>query len=91
MGIFLRCFIYFIFFRVMLSGVFVHRVFCTCCVRFKGAGVMLRFLWCTRINPQWRRKLLQLEWRFSVSLNKIYPYGAQEWNVNWISNLGGEK
>ncbi|XP_068671483.1 amidase-like [Montipora foliosa] len=24
-------------------------------------------------------------WRFSASLNKIYPYGAQEWNVNWIN------
>ena len=80
---------------LLLSGVFVHRVFCTCCVRFEGAGVMRRFLWCTRENISLtcngRRKSLQLEWRFGASLNKIYPYGAQEWNVNWISNLGGEK
>ena len=22
---------------------------------------------------------------------KMYPYGAQEWNVNWINKTGGEK
>ena len=32
----------------LLSGVFVHRVFCAYFVRFEGAGVMRRFLWCTR-------------------------------------------
>ena len=31
------------------------------------------------------------EWRFSASLNKIYPYGAQEWKVNWINKTGDEK
>ena len=34
----------------MLSGVFVHRVFFAYFVRFEGAGVMLRFLWCTQEN-----------------------------------------
>ena len=34
----------------LLSGVFVHRVFCTYCARFEGAGVMRIFLWCTREN-----------------------------------------
>ena len=29
-------------------------------------------------------------WRFSASLNKIYPYGGQEWNVNRINKTGGE-
>ena len=28
---------------------------------------------------------------FSRSLNKIYPHGAQEWNVNWMNKTGGEK
>ena len=28
----------------LLSGVFVHRVFCAYYVRFEGAGVMRRFL-----------------------------------------------
>ena len=32
----------------LLRGVFVHRVFCAYFVRFEGAGVMRRFLWCTR-------------------------------------------
>ena len=36
-------------------------------------------------------KSLKREWRFSGSLNKIYPYGAQEWNVNLINKTGGEK
>ena len=31
----------------LLSGVFVHRVFCAYFVRFEGAGVMRRFVWCT--------------------------------------------
>ena len=35
-------------------------------------------------------KSLQREWRFGGSLNKIYPYGAQEWNVNWINKTSGE-
>ena len=43
------------------------------------------------INLQWRRKSLQREWRFSASLNQIYTYGAQEWNVHWINKKGGEK
>ena len=33
--------------KPLLSGVFVHRVFCAYFVRFEGAGVMRRFLWCT--------------------------------------------
>ena len=36
-------------------------------------------------------KSLQREWCFSGSLNKIYPYGPQEWNFNWINKTGGEK
>ena len=32
----------------LLSGVFVRRVCCAYFVRFEGAGVMRRFLWCTR-------------------------------------------
>ena len=32
----------------LLSGVFVHRVFCAYFVTFEGAGVMRRFLWCTQ-------------------------------------------
>ena len=35
---------------LLLSGVFVHRVFCTGFVRFEGAGVTHRFIWCTREN-----------------------------------------
>ena len=42
------------------------------------------------VNLQWRRKSLVREWRSSASLNRIYPYGAQEWNVNWINKTGGE-
>ena len=34
----------------LLSGVFVHRVFCAYFVRFKGLGVMRRFLRCTQEN-----------------------------------------
>ena len=34
----------------LLSGVFVHRVFCAYFVRFEGAGVMRRFPWCTQEN-----------------------------------------
>ena len=34
----------------LLSGVFTHRVFCAYFVRFEGAGVMRRFLWCTQEN-----------------------------------------
>ena len=30
-------------------------------------------------------KSLKTQWRFGGSLNKIYLYGAQEWNVNWIN------
>ena len=36
-------------------------------------------------------KSLKRKWRFGGSLNKIYLYGAQEWNVNWINKTGGEK
>ena len=52
-------FFYFLFFPVsvkvlpvtpLLSGVFVHGVFCGHFVRFEGAGVMRRFLWCTQDN-----------------------------------------
>ena len=31
---------------LLLSGLSVHRVFCAYFVRFEGAGVMRRFLWC---------------------------------------------
>ena len=31
-----------------LSGVFAHIVFCAYFVRFEGAGVMCRFICCTR-------------------------------------------
>ena len=31
------------------------------------------------------------EWSFGGSLNKMYPYGAQEWNFNWINKTGDEK
>ena len=34
----------------LLSGVFVHRVFCPYFVSFEGVGVMRRFLWCTQEN-----------------------------------------
>ena len=34
----------------LLSGVFVHRVFCGYFVGFEGAGVMRRFPWCTQEN-----------------------------------------
>ena len=34
----------------LLSGVFVHGVFCPYFVRFEGFGVMRRFLWCTQEN-----------------------------------------
>ena len=42
------------------------------------------------INLQWRRRLKR-KWHFGGSLNKMYPYGAKEWNVNWINETGGEK
>ena len=58
-------------------------------VRFEGAGVMRRFLLCTPENISFR-KSLQLEWRFSASFNKIYPHGAQEWNVNWMNKTGDD-
>ena len=35
---------------LLLSGVFVHRVFCAHFVRFEGAGVLRRFLWWTQEN-----------------------------------------
>ena len=35
-------------------------------------------------------KVMYREWRFSESLNKIYPHGAQEWKVNWMNKTGGE-
>ena len=34
----------------LLSGVFVHRIFCAYFVRFEGVGEMRRFLWCTQEN-----------------------------------------
>ena len=34
----------------LLSGVFVHRVFCAYFVRFEGIGVISRFLWWTQEN-----------------------------------------
>ena len=34
----------------LLSGVFVHGVFCAYFVKFEGAGVMRRFPWCTQEN-----------------------------------------
>ena len=52
-------FLFFFFFSVsgnvlpvtpLLSGVFVHRVFCAYFVRFEGTGVMRRFPWCTQEN-----------------------------------------
>ena len=42
----------------MLSGVFVHRVFCAYFVRFEGAGVMPRFSWCTQIKPAMASKVI---------------------------------
>ena len=36
-------------------------------------------------------KSLKHKWCFGGSLSKIYYYGAQEWNVNWINNTGGGK
>ena len=56
--IFVR-FLLFLFFSVsrkvlpvtpLLSGVSVHRIFRVYFVRFEGAGVMHRFLWCTQEN-----------------------------------------
>ena len=58
-GFFIFRFLFLLFFSVsgkvlpvtpLLSGVFVHRVFCAYFVRFEGAGVMRRFPWCTREN-----------------------------------------
>ena len=34
---------------------------------------------------------LKYKWGFGGSLNIMYPYGAKEWNVNWINKTGGEK
>ena len=34
----------------LFSGIFEHRVFYAYFVRFEGAGVMRRFLWCTQEN-----------------------------------------
>ena len=72
----------------LLSGVFVHRVFCAYFVTFEGAGVMLRFLWCTQEDISLTCN--GVAWRFSTSLTKIYAYGAQKWNVNWIHKSDGE-
>ena len=56
-GYFFKIFIVFFFVLVevlpvtpLLNGVFVHKVFCAYFVRFEGAGVMRRFLWCTQEN-----------------------------------------
>ena len=35
-------------------------------------------------------KVMEREWRFSGSLNKIYPYEAQKWQINWILNKTGD-
>ena len=63
-------------------------------VGFQGVVGRCRFLWFDTveyfINLQWRRNLKR-KWRFGGSLNKTYPYGAKEWNVNWINKTGGEK
>ena len=42
------------------------------------------------IKPAMASKVMKREWRFSASLNKVYPYGAQEWNVDRINKTGGE-
>ena len=34
----------------LLSGVFVHRVFCAYFGGFEEVGIMRRFLWCTQEN-----------------------------------------
>ena len=63
-------------------------------VGFQGVVERRRFLWFDTveyfINLQWRRKLKR-KWRFGGYLNKMYPYGAKEWNVNWTNKTGGEK
>ena len=55
------------------------------CVHFSGGH--------SRIfnKPAMASKSLKRKWRFGGSLNKIYLYGAQEWNVNWINKTGDEK
>ena len=36
-------------------------------------------------------KSVKHKWRFGGYFKKIYLYGAQEWNVNWINKTSGEK
>ena len=63
-------------------------------VGFQGVVERHRFLWFDTveyfINLQWLRRLKR-KWRFGGSLIELYPYGAKEWNVNWIHKTGGEK
>ena len=60
-----------------------------------SAGVMRRFPWCTQENISLTYNGVESHckcaWCFSASLNKVYPYGAQEWNINRINQTGGEK
>ena len=63
--------------------------------RFEGVLAMHRFYPVETVEHliylQWRPKSLKRKWLFGGSLNKIYLYGAQEWNVNWINKTGSEK
>ena len=76
----------------LLSGVFVRRVFARILIGFQGVVERSRFLWFDKveyfINLQWRR-ILKRKWRFGGSLKNMHPYGAKEWNVNWINKTGG--
>ena len=63
-------------------------------VGFQGVVERRRFLWFDTVeyfvNLQWNGRLKR-KWRFGGSLNKMYPYAAKEWKVNWINKTGGEK
>ena len=77
----------------LLSGVFVRRVFCGYFGRISGGSRKAYISLVDKveyfINLKWRRRLKR-KWRYGGSLNKMYPYGAKEWNVNCINKTGGE-
>lgn len=61
-------------------------------VGFQGVVERRRFLCCDTveyfINLGWGRRLKR-KWRFGGYLNKMYPYGAKEWKVDWINKTDG--
>ena len=67
----------------LLSGVFVHRVFCAYFVRFEGAGVMRRFPWCTDGFNKDIEGIKHLKWISDLcSLHSLQVKKKKDWKCD---------